>query len=402
MATPQRSDATRRTRLVARITGALLVAVLAGLGLAACGPKRVVMVYGDSLVWESQGDITWQMGDTYDTRVVSLGGTALCDYSDQIVSDAVALRPSVVVVAFSGNAFTECMQPPAGRLNDAAWQGEKYGADLTALLERLAPTGVPVIVVSPPPALRRTVPANATTPEAAAAAAAASPVVLPDRWDVGQRPDGFESTDVVVVPVYRDVVASARARGRDVMLIDGGRLLRAPDGGWTKVAPCLPFEGAEWGCRDGVIDVRGPDLGHFCTQAAYGPEGVVAGCGIWSSGEWRYSTAITDAAKYRLVGTTGSLDTVTGGAGAVTVAGWALDPRTGAEPTAVHVYVDHAGVAVAADQLRPDVGAVYPLAGDAHGFATSVAASPGAHQVCVFAIGAPNVQLGCVGVLVTG
>jgi hypothetical protein len=385
---------------VARVVAVLVVALFAGLGLTACAPKRVVMVYGDSLVWESQGDITWQMGDAYDTRVVSLGGTALCDYADQIVADAWTIRPSLVVVAFTGNAFTECMQPPAGRLNDAAWQGEKYGADLTVLLDRLAPTGVPSIVVSPPPALHRVLP-DEPTAEAAAAAAAASPIVLPEVWALGQRPDGFVSTEVVVAPVYRDVVASARARGRDTMLIDGGRLLRAPDGGWTKVARCLPFESAEWGCRDGLIDVRGPDLGHFCTQAAYGPEGVVAGCGIWSSGEWRYSTAITEAARFRLVGTTGSLDVVTGGPGTVTVAGWALDPRTGSDPTAVHVYVDRTGVALPADGSRPDVGAVYPLAGDGHGFAATVAAAAGPHQVCVFAIGAPNVQLGCVGVTVS-
>lgn len=379
----------------------VVVAVMAGLGLTACVPKQIVMVYGDSLVWESQADITWQMGDAYDTRVVSLGGTALCDYADQIVADARALRPSLVVVAFTGNAFTGCMQPPAGRLNDAAWQGEKYGADLSALLERLAPTGVPSIVVGPPPALRRQVEPNAPTDEATVAAAAGSPIVLPDHWVLGQRPDGFESTEVTVAPVYREVVAAARERGRDTMLIDGGRLLRAPDGGWTKVAECLPFETEEWGCRDGLIDVRGPDLGHFCTQAAYGPEGVVAGCGTWSSGEWRYSTAITEAAKFRLVGTTGSLDVVTGGPGTVTVAGWAVDPRTGVDPTAVHVYVDRVGVALTADGPRPDVGTVYPLAGDDHGFTATVAADAGPHQVCVFAIGSPNVQLGCVAVTVS-
>lgn len=397
----------------------LVVALIAGLGLTACTPKPVVIIYGDSLIWESQGDIAWLMGDAYDTRIESMGGTALCDYTDRILSDARSIRPAAVVVAFSGNALTPCMQPPAGRANDAAWHSAKYGADLIGLLLGLAPTGVPSIVISPPPTLQRVAPAPpSVTPETVApaelapvdvvqdtwvpAAAETAALVLPDRWEYGQRPDGFDSYPGSVVQPYRDVVAAARFLGLDTMLVDGGRLLRAPDGGWTKVAPCLPFEGPEWGCRDGLIDVRGPDLGHFCTEARYGPEGVVAGCGVWSSGEWRYSTAIVEAVKSRLAGTTGSLDLVAAGPGRVTVAGWAFDPRSGTDPSDVHVYVDRAGAAVRADQPRADVGAAYPLAGPDHGFNATLTATPGIHRVCVYAIGAPNVELGCRTVVVPG
>lgn len=277
---------------------ALLAALLAGLGLTACAPKPVVVIYGDSLVWESQSYIAWQMGDGYDTRIDAMGGTALCDYLDRIVADAWAIRPALIVVAFSGNAITPCMQPPAGRANDGSWHAAKYGADLISLLVELAPTGVPSIVVEPPPTLQRVSASPATDVVEEWSVAAAIPgLVLPEHWEVGQRPDGFESYEGSVVEPYRAVVAAGRSIGLDTTSIDGGRLLRAPDGGWTKVASCLWFEGAEWGCHDGVIDVRGPDLGHFCTEAVYGPEGVVAGCGVWSSGEWRYSTAITDAVK---------------------------------------------------------------------------------------------------------
>ena len=37
-----------------------------------------------------------------------------------------------------------------------------------------------------------------------------------------------------------------------------------------------------------------------------------------------------------------------------------------------------------------------------HGFTTTIRATPGIHQVCVYAIGAPNVELGCRTVVVPG
>ncbi len=83
----------------------------------------------------------------------------------------------------------------------------------------------------------------------------------------------------------------------------------------------------------------------------------------------------------------GSLDVASGGAGRVSVAGWAIDPDT-TGPIAVHVYVDAAGVALTASTARPDVGAAYPRYGANHGFSASVAAAPGRHTVCAYAINA--------------
>jgi len=85
-----------------------------------------------------------------------------------------------------------------------------------------------------------------------------------------------------------------------------------------------------------------------------------------------------------------------GGANTIHVAGWALDPDTAAS-IAVHVYVDGAGVAVAASGARADVGAAFGR-GSAHGFDAVVPASTGVHTVCVYAIdsaGGPNTLLGC-------
>ncbi|NII42224.1 hypothetical protein E9228_002882 [Curtobacterium flaccumfaciens] len=94
----------------------------------------------------------------------------------------------------------------------------------------------------------------------------------------------------------------------------------------------------------------------------------------------------------------GSLDTVTGGTGTVTAAGWALDTDTKAAPVSVDVYVDGVGKRVLARAVRYDVDAAYPGAGAQHGWTLKVAAKKGARSVCAYAIdsqGGPNATLGC-------
>ncbi len=98
----------------------------------------------------------------------------------------------------------------------------------------------------------------------------------------------------------------------------------------------------------------------------------------------------------------GSLDIANGAPGRVDVAGWAIDPDT-AQPTAVHVYVDGSGVATTANGSRPDVAAVYPGYGAAHGYILSIPATPGAHNVCAYGINigqGSNSVLGCRTVVV--
>ena len=64
------------------------------------------------------------------------------------------------------------------------------------------------------------------------------------------------------------------------------------------------------------------------------------------------------------------------------------------------MYVDGAFAGYGyASSSRPDVAAVFPAYGPAHGFSLGVAVGAGAHQVCAFAInagaGAGNPSLGC-------
>jgi hypothetical protein len=129
-----------------------------------------------------------------------------------------------------------------------------------------------------------------------------------------------------------------------------------------------------------------------------------ATCSTWSSGAWRYAARITTYARVA-VGShpIGSLDLAVATPGAVRVAGWAYDPQAGTAPIAVHVYVDAAGYALTADGHRPDVDAVYPFAGESHGFDGVVPAAPGPHTVCAYGIDVgpgENAVLGCRTVVV--
>jgi hypothetical protein len=95
----------------------------------------------------------------------------------------------------------------------------------------------------------------------------------------------------------------------------------------------------------------------------------------------------------------GSVETATIVEGQGVLEGWALDENTTA-PIDVHVYVDGGWAAqVTAGASRPDVGAAYPGAGNAHGYSVTVPLRPGGNQVCAYAInvgpGNGNPEFGC-------
>jgi SpoIID/LytB domain protein len=70
----------------------------------------------------------------------------------------------------------------------------------------------------------------------------------------------------------------------------------------------------------------------------------------------------------------------------VHVRGWALDPDTSAS-IRVHLYVDGRPMqAVTASGNRPDVAAIYPATGPAHGFDARISVPAGRHTVCAYGI----------------
>jgi hypothetical protein len=93
----------------------------------------------------------------------------------------------------------------------------------------------------------------------------------------------------------------------------------------------------------------------------------------------------------------GSIDMAAGGAGAVKVRGWALDPDTGSS-IAIRVSLDGRSTTFTASASRPDVGSAFAGYGPLHGFDLSLPTTSGAHRVCVTAVDqgvGSNKGLGC-------
>jgi hypothetical protein len=66
-------------------------------------------------------------------------------------------------------------------------------------------------------------------------------------------------------------------------------------GRWTATMPCLvtePCTGSADGIDHGVNVVRSPDGTHFCPTAGTAEQGVTDGCAVWSSGAYRFGSAM--------------------------------------------------------------------------------------------------------------
>jgi acetyl esterase/lipase len=221
--------------------------------------ERPVVLYGDSLAAESQAHFTaaLQAAGVQEVRTRTFGGTALCDWLDEMRADAAELRPRTVVVEFSGNAFTPCMQDVAG----APLQGDAYDAryrrDALEALQTFSTTGTRVIFVGTPVSRRV---AEQRAPE------------------TGRLNALYASVAALGGADYVDAGAT---------VLDHGR--------WTARLACLvtePCTGGTDASGTRVNEVRAPDGMHFCPSAPDAVDGVTGECPVWSSGAFRFGTAM--------------------------------------------------------------------------------------------------------------
>jgi len=227
-----------------------------------------IVLYGDSLSSESQGyfaEFLIRNGIT-DVQTKTFGGMALCDYLDAMREDAAVLHPTTVVIEFSGNAFTPCMRnadgtPPTGD----EWLA-RYRDAATEALRIFAPSGTHVYFVGTPLS-RRT--AEAHDPNA----------------DLLNRL--YASLSTLGLSTYVDAGAA---------VLDHGH--------WTETLPCLsdePCEGPTDSNGTPTNIVRAPDGAHFCPGAPDAVRGVTSGCPVWSSGAFRFGTAMATPVLQALV-----------------------------------------------------------------------------------------------------
>ncbi len=164
-----------------------------------------VLVYGDSLIEQASPYLR-------STDVVrAYGGTALCDWVDNMARAASTEQPSVMVVEFVGNDLTPCMQGYQTPEQVRA----KYEADMARLKQLV---DAPILWVGP--------------------------------------------------PAFRDRAPAALGLySSEPRFVDAGEAVLA-EGAYTDTLPCLADEGWVQGCVNGRIRVRASDGAHFAMSGS--------------------------------------------------------------------------------------------------------------------------------------
>jgi hypothetical protein len=242
---------------------------------AAATGAGLVYVYGDSLMAESQTPLQFQLGLDHISSVIhDHGGTALCDWIPTIQAGVDSIRPTMVVIEFSGNALTPCM---TGARSRSSWLA-KYQADLVHLAAWLHTRGVSLLVVAGPPGIHKT----------------GARVVIPTTWSIGRIPQGYAPNDTELNDMYQATVSRYQAQGWDMSYLAADNAVAGPNGQWTYVLPALPFETPSMGrAASGLIVVRASDYAHFCPSTVATPDGVTHDSKVWDGGAWRYAAAIS-------------------------------------------------------------------------------------------------------------
>jgi hypothetical protein len=230
--------------------------------------RPVVVLYGDSLAWESRDDFALAFAGHPGVQLVvrTFGGTAICDWLSTMAQDAATLRPGAVVVEFSGNALTPCMQDAAGTPLSGDAYFQRYGSDAEAVVTTFLPTGAQLFFAGAP--------------------------ISRSASEQGDFRGGRLNTMYAQVAAAHDGVGYVDA---GAAVLDAGR--------WTASLPCLAFEPCTGGLDASgraVNIVRAPDGGHFCPVAEKAVRGVTSTCPVWSSGAFRYGSALARPVVDRL------------------------------------------------------------------------------------------------------
>jgi hypothetical protein len=172
--------------------------------------------------------------------------------------DAAGMHPDAVVVEFSGNALTPCMRAANGIALSGTAYFHKYAADTAEVLEIFTPGHTSVFFTGAP---------------------------------ISRSAERAHDPTTAVLHAIYATLAESTPYGH---YTDAGASVLV-DGRWTQTLPCLPTEpctGGHDATGTPVNVVRAPDGGHFCPGAPAAVHGVTAACPVWSSGAWRFGSAM--------------------------------------------------------------------------------------------------------------
>jgi hypothetical protein len=217
----------------------------------------VVVLYGDSLAWESRDAFALALaGHGLEVETRTFGGTAICDWLGQMTQDASTIAPGIVIVEFSGNAFTACMTDVNGVSLSGPELEERYEADATTVIDTFVPLGTQVVFAGAP---------VTGSDEAATRVGRLNAMYL----ELAQSNAGVHYVDAGAAVLFED--------------------------SYTVTLPCLSVEPCVGGYDSNglaVNVVRSPDGVHFCPVNDQAVRGLTDDCPVWSSGAFRYGTAL--------------------------------------------------------------------------------------------------------------
>ncbi len=225
------------------------------------GPTATqVVLDGDSLVAQAGGEFTSRVcTPSVNVGVFGQPGAALCDFDSFIAGQAAAVPPPrIVVIAFSGNNDTPCVEDTTGKPLVGAALLAKYRADAEADTALFTAGVTKVLWVTPP-------------------------------GHVG------DTQEPPLAAVYQQVVNDHPGVAT---LVDGGKYLRDTTGTYQLDLPCQADEVSLTSCQGGQIDVRLPTDGfHLCpVLVPLGP------CPVYDAGGVRYGRAIAEGVHQALGG----------------------------------------------------------------------------------------------------
>jgi hypothetical protein len=215
-------------------------------------PSRIVL-YGDSLISEAAQDFSFlanELGAA--VRVRAYPGTAICDFFPSMAADAESWRPTVAVLAFSGDAFSPCM---AGVQLGSLQYYARYRDDAQTVISIFRSVGARVILVGVP---------------------------LDSSSDLSQNAAALNQ-------IYRSVSDSDTGVTYD----DAGQAVMA-NGQFTWTLPCLSGEPCTGSGSMNVV--RAPDGIHFCPDGKTTLVGSLEVCDVYSSGAARFAAAMLASA----------------------------------------------------------------------------------------------------------
>ena len=232
-----------------------------------------MLVFGDSIITESQKELLAELGPDFEVKYRTFGGTAPCDWSEAATKTISDDHPDVVVTSFLANNFTPCTTLATG---DAL--GAIFSTHLTIIANAALAVHAKMIMVVEPHPVAGVVGSYAQTASATwKAIDAINSTLLEQSGNSGAGPQVFASDDGVVLADQQALLQGVRS--------------------WPRELPCQADD-AKVCQKDGSTVVRSADGIHLCpTHNNPIPGGLT--CDQRSPGAYRFANSI--AATIRAV-----------------------------------------------------------------------------------------------------